>query len=142
MSSQRIRFNFSPDVFFSPGWYPSWNLTYLLLVTYSHKDLIKLVLIVLLVSLGWETYAGFFSYSRTHESKCLNFLRRYGHVATLLLRMSMKVGDPPFIFEFHITILKVICCRSKKTFLGLEITWPYLLKVGALHTSLERIWVV
>ena len=27
---------------------------------------------------------------------------------------------PDFFFEFHIRILKVICCRSKKKFVGLE----------------------
>ena len=50
--------------------------------------------------------------------------------------MSRKVGvesgrrrsmTPKFFFEFHIRILKVIYCRSKK-FIGLEITGPYLLK--------------
>ena len=30
-------------------------------------------------------------------------------------------------FEFHIKILKVIFCRSKKKFVGLEITGSYLL---------------
>ena len=50
----------------------------------------------------------------------------------IFLRMwakwAKKVDDPRFFFEFHIRILKVICCRSKKKFLGLEITGLYILK--------------
>ena len=45
-------------------------------------------------------------------------LRRYGPLTTrILLRMSMKWAkkvDDPHFFEFHIRILKVIFCRSKK----------------------------
>ena len=54
----------------------------------------------------------------------------------ILQRISMKwakkVNDPPIIFEFHIRILKVICCRSKKKFVVLEITGPYLLNMTYL----------
>ena len=64
---------------------------------------------------------------------------RYGYVATrILLRMSIKwaqkVGDPNF-FLFHIRILKVICCRSKRKFVGLEMTLPYLLKLVVVESG-------
>ena len=41
----------------------------------------------------------------------------------------------PNFFKFHIRILKVIFCRSKKTFVGLEITGPYLLKTKQQLTT-------
>ena len=43
---------------------------------------------------------------------------------------------PDFFFKFQIRILKVICCRSNREIVGLEITGPYLLKIQSYLSEL------
>ena len=80
--------------------------------------------------------------------KCLNsytsmlMLMRYSPLFTRILqRMSMKwvkkVDEPRFSFDVHIRILKVICCWSKKRFIGLKITRPTSLNNYLLKKMLE-----
>ena len=55
---------------------------------------------------------------------------------------SAHVDEVMFFFEFRIRILKVICCRSKKKFVGLEITGPYLLsKLRRIQLTLNLLKV-
>ena len=51
----------------------------------------------------------------------------YAHPSPHVGEVGEESRWPPIFFEFHIKILKVICCISKKKFVGLEITGPYLL---------------
>ena len=43
----------------------------------------------------------------------------------------------PNFFKFHIRILQVICCKSKKKCVGLEITGPYLFNNISINSELH-----